>query len=154
MDLSGNKDLLDRRLVAFFASRNSPPEALALSEQWAHEIAQTDKVVISGFHSPIERAVLDILLADGCSVVVALGRSLYRKIPAHLQAAYYENRLLFVSFRNYPRHSYSNSQLRNWLTADLADEVVFTPFDDVSQLSTLYFSISKGKNSHVALIKK
>ena len=154
MDLPGNKDLLDRRLVAFFASRNSPPEALALSEQWAHEIAQTDKVVISGFHSPIERAVLDILLADGCSVVVALGRSLYRKIPAHLQAAYYENRLLFVSFRNYPRHSYSNSQLRNWLTADLADEVVFAPFDDGSQLSTLYFSISKGKNSHVALIKK
>ena len=79
MDLSGNKELLDRYLVAFFASRTAPPEALDLAKRWAHEIAQTDKIVISGFHSPIERAVLDILLSGGCSIVVALGRSLYRK---------------------------------------------------------------------------
>ena len=91
MDLSGNKDLLDRPLVAFFASRNAPPEALELATRWAQEIAQTDKIVISGFHSPIERAVVDVLLTNGCSVVVTLGRSLYRKIPAHLQAAYDEN---------------------------------------------------------------
>ena len=75
-------------MVAFFASRTAPPEALDLAKRWAHEIAQTDKIVISGFHSPIERAVLDILLANCCSVVVALERSLYRKIPTHLQSAY------------------------------------------------------------------
>ena len=144
MDLSGNKDLLDRPLVAFFASRNAPPEALELATRWAHEIAKTNKVVISGFHSPIERAVLDILLAHGCSVVVTLGRSLYRKIPAHLQTAYDENRLLFVSFRNYSRHSYCNSQIRNWATANLADELVFAPFDDMSQLSSLHFTYSTG----------
>ena len=104
MDLSGNKDLLDRPLVAFFASRNAPPEALELATRWAHEIAQTNKVVISGFHSPIERAVLDVLLAHSCSVIVTLGR-----FPSYLQAAYDENRLLFASFRNYARHSYCNS---------------------------------------------
>ena len=142
MDLSGNKELLDRYLVAFFASRTAPPEALDLAKRWAHEIAQTDKIVISGFHSPIERAVLDILLANGCSVVVALGRSLYRKIPNHLQAAYNENRVLFVSFRDYSRPSFSNSQTRNWLTADLALEVVFAPFDNSSQLSSLHYSIA------------
>ena len=144
MDLFGNKALLDRKLVAFFASRNSPPEALDLASRWAHEIDKTDKIVISGFHSPIERVVLDILLAKGCSVVVTLGRSLYRKIPAHLQAAYDEHRLLFVSFRNYSRPSFSNSQLRNWLTADLANELVFAPYDRGSQLSTLYFTFSQG----------
>ena len=141
MDLSGNKDLLDRELVAFFASRTAPSEALDLAKRWAHEIAQTDKIVISGFHSPIERTVLDILLENGCSVVVALGRSLYRKIPTHLQTAHNENRLLFVSFRDYSRPSFSNSQTRNWLTADLALEVVFAPFDNSSQLSTLHYSI-------------
>ena len=41
MDLSGNKDLLDRELVAFFASRNSPPEALDLARRWARDIAHT-----------------------------------------------------------------------------------------------------------------
>ena len=142
MNLSGNKELLDRYLVAFFASRTAPPEALDLAKRWAHEIAQTDKIVISGFHSPIERAVLDILLANGCSVVVALGRSLYRKIPNHLQAAYDSNRVLFVSFRDYSRPSFPNSQTRNWLTADLASEVVFAPFDNSSQLSSLHYSIA------------
>ena len=140
MDLSGNKDLLDRPLVAFFASRNAPPEALELATRWAQEITQTDKVVISGFHSPIERAVLDVLLAHGCSVVVTLGRSLYRKIPTYLQAAYNDNRVLFISFRDYARQSYSNSQIRNWATADLASELIFAPFDNTSQLSTLYFT--------------
>ena len=62
MDLSGNKGLLDRYLVAFFASRTAPPEALDLATQWAREIAQTDKIVISGFHSPIERALCTFLL--------------------------------------------------------------------------------------------
>ena len=88
MDLSGNRDLLGRELVAFFASRSAPPEVLELVVCWAHEIAKSDMVVISGFHSPIERAVLDILLSEGCEVVVALGRSLYRKIPPYLQVAY------------------------------------------------------------------
>ena len=138
MDLSGNKELLDRYLVAFFASRTASPEALDLAKRWAHEIARTD----NGFHSPIERAVLDILLANGCSVVVALGRSLYRKIPMHLQAAYDSNRVLFVSFRDYSRPSFSNSQTRNWLTADLASEVVFAPFDNSSQLSSLHYSLA------------
>ena len=142
MDLSGNRELLDRTLVAFFASRNAPPEALDLATRWAQEIAQTDKVVISGFHSPIERAVLDILLAHDCSVVVTLGRSLYHKIPAYLQTAYNNNRVLFISFRDYSRQSRSNSQIRNWATADLASELIFAPFDSTSQLSTLHFTYS------------
>ena len=149
MDLSGNKGLLDRYLVAFFASRTAPPEALDLAKRWAQEVAQTDKIVISGFHSPIERAVLDILLAKGCSVVVALGRSLYRKIPAHLQSAYDENRVLFVSFRDYSRPSFSNSQTRNWLTADLASEIIFAPFDSASQLTTLHYSVTRSTPSTI-----
>ncbi len=144
MDLSGNKSLLERPLVAFFASRTAPPEALGLAKRWACEIAHTDKVVISGFHSPIERVVLEVLMAQGSSAVVALGRSLYRKIPTHLQGPYDENRLLFVSFRGSSRPSFSNSQTRNWLTASLASEIVFAPFDSVSQLAALHFSLANG----------
>ena len=151
MDLSGNKELLDRYLVAFFASRTASPEALDLAKRWAHEIAQTDKIVISGFHSPIERAVLDILLANGCSVVVALGRSLYRKIPTHLQVAFAENRVLFISFRNQYRPSFANSQTRNWLTADLASEIIFAPFDSASQLSTLHYTLANGSIPYTIL---
>ncbi len=147
MELSGNNDLLHQELVAFFASRTSPPEALALACRWADEIAQTGTVIISGFHSPIERTVLERLLAARCSVVVALGRSLYRKIPTHLQAAYQENRVLFVSFREHTRPSFSNSQLRNWAIADLAHKLVFAPFDSPSQLTSLHFAYKPQKET-------
>ena len=143
MDLSGNRELLDSSLVAFFASRTAPPEALTLATRWAHEIAEQNKVVISGFHSPIERKVLNILLAHKRPVVVALGRALYRKVPAHMQVAFNENRILFISYRPSSRPSLSNSQLRNWAVADLADEIIFAPFESSSQLSTLYFTIQK-----------
>ncbi|MBQ7856493.1 MAG: hypothetical protein IJ348_05200 [Alistipes sp.] len=151
MNLSGNEELLDRPLVAFFASRTAPEGADDLARQWAYEISLSDKVVISGFHSPIERLVLDILLSQGASVVVAIGRSLYHKIPSHLQSAYDEGRVLFISFRDYDRPSFSNSQLRNWAAADLAEQVIFAPFEPSSQLATLYYSLSRGATPALVL---
>lgn len=151
MDLSGNSELLDRELVAFFASRNSPPEALHLAQVWAHEISHSDRIVISGFHSPIERAVLEILLAEGCSVIVALGRGLYRRIPQHLSSAYEEQRVLFISFRDHKRPSFNNSQLRNWAVVDLVSEVVFAPFPQSSQLSSLKHFLSL-RNSSIKVL--
>lgn len=145
MDLSGNKDLLQCELVAFFASRTAPSQALEKSLLWAEQMAKSDSIVISGFHSPIERAVLDLLLERGCSVVVTLGRSLYKKIPLHLRSAYEQKRVLFISFRDYSRPSFNNSQLRNWATADLAQKVVFAQFENSSQLSSLHYSLQIGK---------
>jgi predicted Rossmann fold nucleotide-binding protein DprA/Smf involved in DNA uptake len=151
MDLSGNRELLDSSLVAFFASRTAPPEALTLATRWAHEIAEQNKVVISGFHSPIEREVFSVLEAHSRPVIVALGRSLYRKIPSHFQPAFEQQRLLFISFREQRRPSLSNSQLRNWAVAEMASQVVFAPFAPSSQLSALCFSLSLGATKIIVL---
>ena len=109
MDLSGNKDLLDRGLVAFFASRKATPHDTQLALQWAESICQTDKVVISGFHSPLEKEILNYLLERHRPVIFALGRALYKKVPPHLQTAFDEGNLLFVSFRDYTRHSWNST---------------------------------------------
>ena len=110
MDLSGNKDLLDRELVAFFASRKATPHDTQLALQWAESICQTDKVVISGFHSPLEKEILNYLLERHHPVIFALGRALYKKVPLHLQTAFDEGNLLFISFRGYTRHSWNSAQ--------------------------------------------
>lgn len=151
MDLSGNNALLDSELVAFFASRTPPEQAWQLARDWAHKIALTDKVVISGFHSPLEREVYRILDSHRRPVVVALGRAIYRKIPPLFHAAYDDRRLLFVSLRNHSRHSLSNSQIRNWAAADLAEEVVFAPFPPSSALSTLHHTLRLGTTKIVVL---
>ena len=153
MDLSVNKDLLDRELVAFFASRKVTPHDTKLALQWAESICQTDKVVISGFHSPLEKEVLNYLLEQHHPVVVALGRALYKKVPPHLQTAFDEGNLLFISFRDYTRHSWNSALQRNWGVADLADEIYFTQFDNTSSLSTLHFTLDRYSNTPVYILR-
>ena len=153
MDLSGNKDLLDRELVAFFASRKATPHDTQLALQWAESICQTDKVVISGFHSPLEKEILNYLLERHHPVIFALGRALYKKVPPHLQTAFDKGDLLFISFRGYSRHSWKSSEIRNWKAAGLADEVYFTPFNQASSLSTLHFTYEKYSNTPVYILE-
>ena len=153
MDLSGNKDLLDRRLGAFFASRKATPHDTQLALRWAESICQTDKVVISGFHSPLEKAVLNYLLEHHHPVVFALGRALYKKVPPYLQSAFDEGNLLFISFRGYTRHSWNSALQRNWGVASLADEIYFTQFDNTSSLSTLYFTLDRYSDTPVCILR-
>ena len=153
MDLSGNKDLLDRELVAFFASRKATPHDTQLALQWAAAICQTNKVVISGFHSPLEKEILNYLLERKHPVIFALGRALYKKVPPHLQTAFDEGNLLFISFRDYTRHSWNSAQQRNWGAADLANEIYFTQFDNTSSLSTLHFTLDRYSDKAVYVLE-
>ena len=153
MDLSGNKDLLDRRLVAFFASRKATPHDAQLALQWAESICQTDKVVISGFHAPLEKEILNYLLERHHPVIFALGRALYKKIPPHLQSAFDEGNMLFISFRSYTRHSWNSAQIRNWAVANLAEEIYFTQFDDTSSLSSLHYTFKHCGSTPVYILK-
>ena len=153
MDLSGNKDLLDRELVAFFASRKATPHDTQLALQWAESICQTDKVVISGFHSPLEKEILNFLLERKHPVVIALGRALYKRIPEQLQSHFDEGRVLFVSFRDYSRHSWNSAHIRNWSVAKLAEEVYFTQFDNTSSLSTLHYTFKHYGNTPVHILE-
>ena len=153
MDLSGNTELLDRPLVAFFASRKATRHDAQLAHQWAESICQTDKVVISGFHSPLEKEVLNYLLEQHHPVILALGRALYKKVPPHLQSAFDEGILLFISFRGNTRHSWNSAQQRNWGAASLATEVYFTQFDNTSSLSTLHFTLDKYSDTPVYVLR-
>ena len=153
MNLSGNKDLLDRELVAFFASRKATPHDTQLALQWAADICQTNKVVISGFHSPLEKEVLHVLLEHKHPVIFALGRALYKRVPPYLQTAFDEGNLLFVSFRGYTRHSWNSVLQRNWGAADLANEIYFTQFDNTSSLSTLHFTLDRYSDKAVYVLE-
>lgn len=148
----GNAELLNCKLVAFFASRNTTADASTLAHRWAEEIATTNKVVISGFHSALEREVMDILLRHKRPIIVGLGRTLYKKIPTIYHEAIKENRILFISYRNHSRHSWSNAQIRNWSIAQEVDNIVFAPYPEESMLSTLHYTLSLG-NKNIEVLK-
>ena len=142
----GNPELLDRYLVAFFASRETPEDVAKRACQWAETICQTDKVVISGFHSPVEKEVLRILLEHKHPVVLALGRSVYKRVPKEFEIPIAENRMTIISICNAVRQGWWTTQNRNWTIADWADECVWAGVHQGSALDVpfdIYLSKSK-----------
>lgn len=72
----GNASLLDQPLTAFFASRQCPGVAIRLAMAWAIEQARSKNPVISGFHSPLEQSVLEVMLTAGAPCVMVIARKL------------------------------------------------------------------------------
>lgn len=142
----GNEQLLDQSLVAFFASRETPDDVAQRALRWAEMICQTDKVVISGFHSPLEKEVLNVLLEHKHPVILALGRSVYKRVPQQFEQPLAEGRMLIVSICNSVRQGWWTSQHRNWTIADWADECVWAGVHRGSALDVpfdIYLSKSK-----------
>ncbi len=73
-----------RAPVAFFCSRACPGDIILKAQDWANAQGAVSAPVIGGFHTPIERDVLRILLRGGAPVTIVLARAVqgYRAPPA------------------------------------------------------------------------
>ena len=139
-DYTGNISLLDRPTVAFFASREVPSSLCKQALRWAAECCSSDRVVISGFQSPLEKELFQLLLRARHPVIWALGRSLYRRYPPEVQAAIDEGRILVFAVRNTRRVGWHTAQVRNFTIASLSDESLYALHEQGrrSSLQTLY----------------
>jgi predicted Rossmann fold nucleotide-binding protein DprA/Smf involved in DNA uptake len=81
----GNASLFDQPLTAFFASRQCSGAAIRAAMAWAIEQARSKSPVISGFHSPLEQSVLEVMLTTGAPCVMVIARKLEQ---AHLPPAW------------------------------------------------------------------
>lgn len=129
MDTLGNISLLERRKIGFFASGTIASLSVLPTLDWATEIAKREDVaIVSGFHSKMEREVLDILVKGHCGIICVLARPIYKVVPNKFRDAYAKDRVLFIS------HNTSNStmtsrhlcQKRNEYIASISDELVFS----------------------------
>lgn len=67
METLGNTSLLDRKKIGFFASGTIAALSVLPTLDWATEVARREDVaIVSGFHSKMEREVLDFLLRGKC----------------------------------------------------------------------------------------
>ena len=97
MNYYGNRELLKLPKTAFFCSRTIPAEEILRTYDWAMEQRKNGRCIISGFHSTIERDVLEILLKGSQPIIWVLARGLYKKWPDGIRAAIEQGRLLVVS---------------------------------------------------------
>ncbi|MCC8039336.1 MAG: hypothetical protein LIP02_14560 [Bacteroidales bacterium] len=134
----GNHKLLKRKeVIGFFASRHTVPGSVLPTLDWAHAMERRDDAtVMSGFQSPMEREVLDILLQGQCGIAMVLNRKIYSQIPPRFRQAYDAQRLLFLSLENSSmRPSTIQAAHRNEYIASCATTLVFS---SVTPTSSLY----------------
>lgn len=125
----GNRELLNRGKVAVICSVKCPGSLILRTYDLMSEIRDEDMTVISGFHSPMERECLNILVRGACGIVICYARSVPERISSQFRKAIAEGRLLLLSAfpRGQNRVTRSSSVERNRLVAELAD-VVFAPY--------------------------
>jgi len=123
----GNRDLLTRKKLAFFCSVKCPGDIILKIFDLAQTLRTSDWVVMSGFHSPMEQEVRDLLLRSERPLIVCPARSLEgMRIPKEYKAPFAEGRLLILSSfdEKQNRITAKTSQLRNEMVAGLADQIL------------------------------
>jgi predicted Rossmann fold nucleotide-binding protein DprA/Smf involved in DNA uptake len=122
----GNKELLKVRKLGFLASRKISSLSILPTLDWATEVSKREDIaIISGFHSKMERNVLEILLKGQCGIIIVLARGMYRKLPIQYEVAMSQNRLLIISNEkdNVKRVSEQTAHKRNGYVKSISDEM-------------------------------
>jgi len=109
----------------------------------AQKLRDEGVTVASGFHSPVEKECLRILLRGKHPIIICLARSLEKiRIPVAWRGGLDTGRLLLLSpFEKRPRRpDRKSAQRRNEIVAALADEVLIIhaePGGSIERISEL-----------------
>jgi predicted Rossmann fold nucleotide-binding protein DprA/Smf involved in DNA uptake len=123
----GNIGILDQRKLAVFCSTTCPAEITSQTRDLMEKLADARVVVIGGFHSPVERQCLDILLRAALPIIVFPARSLVKlRIRREHKEPLEAGRLLYLSFFRSHRHrsDVEMASRRNRLVAAPADKTI------------------------------
>ena len=121
----GDPELLRTHRTALFCSARAPGDAILRAHDATRRMRDEGITVISGFHSPIEKECLHILLRGKQPIIICPARAIEAmRIPTECRSAFDAGRMLFLSpFTKEPKRVTKDSALRrNELVAGLADE--------------------------------
>lgn len=135
----GNLDLLALPKTALFCSARCPGDAILRAYDQAARWRDEGRCVISGFHSPVEKECLKILLRGDAPVILCPARGLLQRLPAQQAIAAAGGRLLFLSCfpASERRVTTALAARRNELVAALADETWFAHVEPGGQMERL-----------------
>ncbi|HEA69604.1 MAG TPA: hypothetical protein ENI07_22750 [Desulfobacterales bacterium] len=122
----GNLDILRKNPTALFCSAKCPGDLIVKTYDIAQILRDAGITVISGFHSPMERECLTILLRGSQPVIICPARSINNmRINREYKKPLKDERLLFLSpfDENQRRISAKRSHYRNLFVAALSAAV-------------------------------
>lgn len=136
----GDLDLLCQPAVALFCSVKCPGNLILKTYDLVRELRDTRITVISGFHSPMEKECLDLLLRGTQPVIACPARRLSTtRLPKQFRSAVSEGRLLLLSPFNerVRRATVVTAGVRNELVAALADKAFVAYATQGGKIETL-----------------
>ena len=136
----GNLNLLALPKTALFCSARCPGHAILAAYDQAARWRDAGRCIISGFHSPVEKECLRILLRGSQAIIICPARSLEKmRLAADWKKSLADGRLLILSCfsRNEHRVTSTLAACRNEFVAALADEVWFAHVAPGGQMQRL-----------------
>jgi predicted Rossmann fold nucleotide-binding protein DprA/Smf involved in DNA uptake len=126
LTILGDVTLLFQPKTALFCSVRCPDEKIDAAYEAARKLRDDGVAVISGFHSPVEKECLRILLLGKQPIIICLARSLAKiRLPADWRGPLEAGRLLLISrFEKSRRADKDTARRRNELVVALSDEVL------------------------------
>jgi hypothetical protein len=150
----GNTDLLKINKTAFFAPSQIATLSVLKCYDWAQQMCDENKCVISGFSSRLEKDVLHFLLKGKQPIIVVLSRKMYHELPEELKEPTTQGRLLIISTSNDVRQSKQNAYRRNCYIAEVTNEFVFPTIPNKdSSLYSIYTKLVNDNNKKVRLLE-
>jgi len=127
LSLIGDPAILEIPLLAVFGSSRCPARKMLQAHDLAHERRHGKRGIISGFHSPVEKEILTVLLGGTCPLVMVLGRGLEGlHIPVPWRIPLEQGRIVLVSPFDWKlkRPTIETAEKRNHFVADIADDIL------------------------------
>ena len=133
----GDVDIAEHHKTAFLCSRDYPARVVLPIYDWAKATRENGECVMSGFHSRLERDVLDILLKGNQPIILAAARGLPKRYPAAVKKAIDDGRLLVTSpFRASVSYiTADTSRRRNTFMLSVANRIVIGHLNQTGALA-------------------
>ncbi len=121
----GDVRILRQPKTAIFCSAKCPGDVILRTHDAATRWRDAGRVVMSGFHSPVERDCLHILLRGTQPIIICPARTLPQRVPPDWKKPLADGRLLLLSAfgATEKRVTAALAAKRNEFVAALADEV-------------------------------
>jgi predicted Rossmann fold nucleotide-binding protein DprA/Smf involved in DNA uptake len=136
----GNLAVLENPITALFCSQRCPGELILKTYDLIKELRSNGGTIISGFHSPVEKDCLTILLRGTQPIVICPARSIDNmRIPREWHQHLDNGRILILSPFSSKQYyiSAQKSVYRNRFVAALSNEVIIIHAAPHSKTMTL-----------------
>jgi len=124
----GKQEILLSKKLALFCSRQCPGNLILKAYDLARSLREGGVTVISGFHTPVEKECLRILLRGDQPIIICPARSIEgMRIPSAWKQPIEQERLLLLSpfEKKHRRMTAALAEQRNQFVASIADDVLF-----------------------------